>query len=290
MQGKKIYSLSFVDHLGGKLTFATVCTKVRNAQHAEVGDRRVIMDFSTFTGTQILAIWGAVTGSIGTVTGILGLWLRFCHQKRDQAHLKCEVDFSFEVTNGIPNPKYKIIIRCVGRRPLTLDAIEYSYNPPDLKNRLFRRRLWRDGKYCNKDDLGRLKPVSLSEGQKVDFLIEKERLTHLGKVAKVCVIDQTGKRWPVKWPKSRELDEKTQYGELDRVEEENPRRNCKIVGYHIQGDFYIHAHWNKEPLNKSVFMCRDFHFSRKDAYREKLEELRIFQLPKLLSGEIMEIT
>lgn len=248
------------------------------------------MDFGALTGTQTLAIWGAVTGSIGTVTGVLGLWLRFRHQKRDQARLNCEVDFGFEVSNGVPKPKYKIIIRCVGRRPVTLDGIEYSYNPPDLKNRLFRRRLWRDGKYCNKDDLGRLKPVSLSEGQKVDFLIEERRLAHLDKVAKVCVIDQTGRRWPLKWPSSKELDKKTQHGELDRVEEENSRRNCKIVGYHMQGNFYIFAQWNKEPPNKSSSMGRNFHFVREDAYRQKFEELRTSQLPKLLSEEIMEIT
>lgn len=216
--------------------------------------------------------------------------MRFRHQKRDQARLNCEVDFAFEVTNGVPKPKHKIIIRCVGRRPVTLDSIEYSYHPPHLKKRRFRRRLWREGKYCWKDDLGRLKPVSLSEGQKVDFLIEERRLAHLDKVAKVCVIDQTGRRWLVKWPSSKELGKKTQHGELDRVEEENPRRTCKIVGYHMQGDFYISAQWNKEPANKSSFMGRNFHFVREDAYRQKIEELRTSQLPKLLSEEIMEIT
>lgn len=248
------------------------------------------IDFSALTGTQAVAIWGAVTGTIGTITGILGLWLRFRHQKRDQARLKCEAVFDFEVSNGVPRPKYKIVVRCVGRRPVTLDAIEYSYNPPDLKNRLFRRRLWRDGKFRNADDLSRLKPVSLSEGEKKEFSIEEKRVAHLDKVAKVCVLDQTGRRWQVPWPSSKQLAHQTRHGELDRIEEESSHRTCKVVGYYLKDNFYILAHWNKEPSNKSSFTGRTFRFDRKDAYARKLEDIRSDLLPKLMAGKIEEIT
>lgn len=248
------------------------------------------MDFSALTGTQALAIWGAVTGTIGTITGVLGLWLRYRHQKRDQARLKCEVRFDFEVTNGIPRPKYKIVVRCIGRRPVTLDGIEYFYNPKELKDRLLRRRLWRDGKWRSTDDVGRQRTVSLSEGEKKEFLIDDRRLEHLDRVAKVSVLDQTGKRWRVPWPSPKQLAHNTRHGELDRIEEENPRRTCKIVGYYLQDDLYILAHWNKEPPNKSSFVGRTFHFDRKDAYTRKLEEIRTDLLPKLLAEEIEEIT
>lgn len=248
------------------------------------------MDFSALTGTQALAIWGAITGTIGTVTGVLGLWLRYRHQKRDQARLKCEAIFDFEVSDGVPHPKYKIVVRCVGRRPVTLDAIEYFYTPKDLKDRLFRRRLWRSGKWRNKDDLGRQRTVSLSEGEKKEFPIEKGRLAHLDKIAKVCVLDQTGRSWPVPWPGPKRIATQTRHGELDRIEEENARRSCKIVGYYLRNDLYILAHWNKEPPNKSAFIGRTFHFDRKDAYSRKLEEIRTNLLPQLLAEEIEEIT
>lgn len=247
------------------------------------------MDFSALTGTQALAMWGAITGTIGTITGVLGLWLRFRHQKRDQARLRCEAVFDFHVSDGIPRPKYKIVVRCVGRRPVTLDAIEYSYNPPSLKNRLFRRHLWNRGKYRNKDEVGRQQAVNLSEGQKADFLIEERRIAHLDKVAKVCVLDQTGRRWPVFWPRPKLLAQKTRHGELDRIEEGNSRRSCKIVGYYLQNDFYIFAHWNKDPSNKSSFIGRTFHFDGRDAYARKLAEIRSDLLPKLLAEEIEEI-
>ena len=199
------------------------------------------MDFSGLTGTQAVAIWGAVTGTIGTVTGVLGLWLRYRHQKRDQPRLKCEAQFDFEVPEGVPRPKYKIVVRSVGRRPVTLDGIEYYYKPKNIKDRLMRRRLWRDGKWRNMDAVGHQRPVSLSEGEKKEFLIKESRFEHLDKIAKVCVLDQTGRRWQVPWPGLKQLAQNTRHGELDRIEEENARRMCKIIGYQLRSDFYIFA-------------------------------------------------
>ncbi len=178
------------------------------------------------------------------------------------------------MSNGVPRPKYKIVVRCIGRRPVTLDGIEYFYNPMELKHRLLRRRLWRDGKYRSVDEVGRQRSVNLAEGEKKEFLIEESRLEHLDKIAKVCVLDQTGKRWRVAWPKPKQLAHNTQHGELDRVEEENPRRTCRIVGYYFRDEYYILAHWNKEPPSKNSFVGRTFHFDRKDAYARKLEEIR----------------
>ena len=198
--------------------------------------------------------------------------------------------FDFEVSNGVPRPKYKIVVRCIGRRPVTLDEIEYSYNPKELKDRLFRRRLWREGKWRNADDVGRQRPVTLSEGEKKVFLIEERRLEHLDKVARVSVVDQTGKRWRVPWPKSKQFAQNTRHGELDRIEEENPRRTCTIVGYYLRKDFYIFASWNKEPPSKSASVGRTFHFDGKDAYARKLEEIRSDLLPKLLAEQVEEIS
>lgn len=244
------------------------------------------LEFTTLTGTQTLAIWGAVTGTIGTITGILGLWLRYRHQKRDQARLNCEVNFEYEVSNGVPKPKYKITVRCIGRRPVNLDGIEYFYNPKDLKDRIMRRRLWRNRKWRSKDDINRQKTASLLEGQKAEFLIEAHRFESLAKVARVSVVDQTGRNWPVKWPGSKELAKLTQHGELDHIEEENTRRKCTVFGYEMQGQFYIVVHWTKDPPNKSASVGRSFRFDSRDEYARKLEEIRSDLLPKLLAEKI----
>lgn len=247
------------------------------------------MDLSTLTETQTIAIWGAVTGTIGTVTGILGLWLRYRHQKRDQPRLKCEVLFDFEVSDGVPRPKYKVVVRSVGRRPVNLDGIEYYYKPKTLKDRLMRRRLWRDGKWQSTDAVGRQRTVSLSEGEKKEFLIEERQFEHLNKVAKVCILDQAGKRWHVPWPGQKQLAQNTQHGELDRIEEENPRRTCKIIGYQLRSEFYIFVLWNKEPPSKNSSVGRTFPFESKNAYTRKLAEIRDDLLPKLMAEKIDEI-
>lgn len=39
--------------------------------------------------TEVLAIWGAFTGTIGTIFGLLGLWLRFRQHGLDKAKLLC---------------------------------------------------------------------------------------------------------------------------------------------------------------------------------------------------------
>lgn len=78
---------------------------------------------------QALAIWGAVTGTIGTVTGVIGLILRYRAHKRDNPFLQCEADFSFEHSSGEARPKHKITVRSVGRRPVSVDYVRYFTKP-----------------------------------------------------------------------------------------------------------------------------------------------------------------
>jgi len=249
----------------------------------------VIDIFEGLTGTQALAVWGAVTGTIGTFTGVLGLWLRFRHQKRDQAKLTCEARFDFEVSNGVPSSKYKIIIRSIGRRPVTLDTIEYRYNPDTLKDRLLKHRLWRTGKWASTDDVDHQKTISLTEGQKVELPIEKHRLNHLAKICRVFIHDQTGRKWRVKWPNAQKLEMLTRHGQLDRIEEENSRRTCKVVGYNLRSEFYLFTHWNVDPPSKSSHTGKTFRFDKRSDYDKKLEEIRTIQLPKMLAEELQEI-
>lgn len=252
----------------------------------------MISIFEGLTATQTLALWGAVTGTIGTVTGVLGLWLRFRHQKRDQAQLKCEVQFNFEVTNGCPSPRYKFIVRSVGRRPVTLDAIEYKYNPESFKDRLLKHRLWRTGKWVSADaaEVRHRQTVSLSEGQKVELPIDKRHFDYLDRIARVYISDQSGKKWPVTWPSARELAILTQHGMLDRIQEETPRRTCNIQGYQLKSRFHLTARWNPDPPKKDSSIGKTFSFDKKSDYDQKLDDIRTVQLPKLLSEELLEFS
>src|SRR5690554_5396945 len=94
--------------------------------------------------TEVLAIWGAVTGTIGTVAGLLGLWLRFRQHDLDKPRLVCEASFGFDSPN---RPNHKITIRSVGRRPVALDNVKYFVRPKTWKHRLTRAWQHKKGRW-----------------------------------------------------------------------------------------------------------------------------------------------
>lgn len=118
---------------------------------------------------QTLAIWGAVTGTIGTVTGIIGLILRYRAHKRDNPCLQCESDFSFEHSSGEASPKHKITIRSVGRRPVAVDYVRYFMRPGRRWHRVFKWYHWSNKRWIY--DQAPRRPINLTEGTKEDILI-----------------------------------------------------------------------------------------------------------------------
>lgn len=66
---------------------------------------------------ELFAVWGAVTGTIGTFAGLLGLWLRFKQHGLDKPKLVCDASFEFDSPN---HPKHKLTIRSLGRSLLLL--------------------------------------------------------------------------------------------------------------------------------------------------------------------------
>lgn len=247
------------------------------------------MDINGLAGTQTLALWGALTGTIGTATGALSLWLRYRHHKRDQTRLRCEASFSYEISDGVPKPRYKFVVRNVGRRPVTLDTVRYYYKPTPLKDRLLRAWLWRAGQWRSDDEISNHRPEALPEGQKTKIQIKDYRLQQLSRVGRVSIIDQTGRAWRVPWPNSKTLERETSYGEIDRIEEENARRVCKLVGYELKGAFFIYALWNPEPPNKGTRKGRTFPFEKREQFDAKWKELRSNVIPALMTEERDEI-
>ena len=101
--------------------------------------------------TQTLALWGAVTGTIGTVAGIANLALRFKQHKKDQPKLLCTSEFSFEHSAGVARPQHKLIIRSVGKRPVTVDYVRYFINPKGFWQSLFKQRAWNKNRWIYDD-------------------------------------------------------------------------------------------------------------------------------------------
>lgn len=238
--------------------------------------------------TQTLAIWGAVTGTIGTVAGIANLALRIKQHKKDQPKLVCTSDFSFEHSSGKANPKHKLIIRSVGKRPVTVDFIRYCIKPKGFWQSLFKKRVWKSKRWIY-DDKPR-KPMHITEGKKEETKITMPNGLEISDIVRVEVHDQSGFVWEVEWPSPKKLATLVHYEQLHETEESNDNRVCKLSGYTASGAYHIYTHWNPAPRSKSSFTGKFFHFKIKKEYDEKLTDIIENQQPKLLSCEIDDVT
>lgn len=240
---------------------------------------------SVFESTERLAVWGAITGSIGTLTGALSLYLRFRQQKRDQAKLKCQLDFDHEFHQGSkPRKNYKIVVRSVGRRPVTIDHVQYRLGPLEFPKRLQRWAKWRKGEWVNNvvpaTKTSRIN-TSLTEGTKIQIPIDPETIS-FEHIYKVKVVDQTGRFWPVSWPSRKKLQTITHYKELDNLEEENANQKFTLHGYEFQKKFRLAILWNTETGKKTSMRGRSFEFNSRQQYTDKVSLLKTRKIPDFL--------
>lgn len=236
---------------------------------------------------QTLAIWGAVTGTIGTVTGVIGLVFRYRAHKRDNPFLKCETDFSFEHSSGEARPKHKITVRSVGRRPVSVDYVRYFMRPSLRRHSIFRWYFWSKKRWVYDQMPKNL--IHLPEGKKEDIYISLPNGFPLGEVLKAEIHDQAGKAWNVSWPSLGRLRRLIRNEKIGRITEENNRQQCTVVGYFAGEYFHIYAHWNKEPGKKNTFKGRFFQFQTRSEYERKWADIVENQVPKLLNEEVSEI-
>ncbi|OBX35000.1 hypothetical protein A8U91_04063 [Halomonas elongata] len=236
---------------------------------------------------QTLAIWGAVTGTIGTVTGVIGLVLRYRAHKRDNPRLLCESDFCFEHSSGEVSPKHKITIRSVGRRPVVVDYIRYFVRPRRRWHRVFKWYHWSNKRWIY--DQTPKKPINLPEGTKEDILISVPNGFPLGEVQKAEVHDQAGIVWKISWPRQGRLQTLIRSQAIDEKQEENERQQCKVKGYLAGEYFHIYAQWNQEPGKKNSFKGRFFRFQTRQEYDRKWTDLIDNQIPLLIREEVSEL-
>jgi hypothetical protein len=235
---------------------------------------------SAFESTEQLAVWGALTGSIGTITGGLSLYLRFKQQKRDQVKLKCEVNFDHEfIHRSNPTKKYKIVVRSVGRRPVTIDHVQYRLGPLEFPQRLQRWTKWRKGEWVRNVEPNT--KVSLTEGTKIEIPIDPENI-NFEHVYKVKIFDQTGRFWSVSWPRYKKIQTITHYKELDNIAEENAQQKVTLHGYEFKKEFRLTIFWNPETLGKNSSKGRSFVFNSRKQYTDKVSVLKQEKIPAFL--------
>ncbi|MEX2516661.1 MAG: hypothetical protein WD572_07095 [Gammaproteobacteria bacterium] len=237
--------------------------------------------------TQTMAMWGAVTGTIGTIAGIANLILRFKQHKEDQPIILCSSNFSFEHSAGVARPQYKLIVRSVGKRSVTVDYVRYFIKPKGFWQSLFKQVVWSQDRWVYDD-----KPkatMQITEGKKEEIKISMPNGLNITDIVKVEIHDQSGKSWKVKWPSSKRLATEVHYEKLHESEESNNERLCKVSGYTAAGRYHIYAHWNPTPRSKNSFTGRYFHLKGEKEYQLKLRDILEVQQPKILARESDEI-
>jgi hypothetical protein len=235
--------------------------------------------------TQKLAIWGAVTGTIGTLAGLANLYLRFKHQREDRANLVCSPDLQYEDFLKEPTPRFRIIARSKGRRPITVDFVRYYLRPDSQWKSLLSPWHWKQGQW-KYDQEERLHKITLTEGRKASIRIEIPGNPPLITVAKVSIFDEVGREWKVPWPKASirrrlDLNEK-----LDELSSENEGRWYTLLGQIVGGEYRITVRWHKARGNNDDCHCRQFRFSSYRKYKLKMKALVDDELPKVLAGKL----
>ncbi len=234
--------------------------------------------------TEVLAIWGALTGTIGAVAGLFGLWLRFRQHGLDKPKLVCESSFGFDSPN---RPKHMLTIRSVGRRPIVIDNIRYFITPRNWKQRI--TKLWqhKKGRWLSHQEPKQ--KTKLTEGEKTEIRISLPDGLDITEIYKVELVDQTGKAWPIKWQSHLRLQKIATQETLDDFSEENEKRIVGATGYRLGERYFLETNFNTKPGRTGVACGKRFWFFDLKKYQEKLNEIKDLQASKFLSGEIEEL-
>lgn len=232
-----------------------------------------------------LSVWGAVTGTIGTIAGLFGLWLKFRQHDLDKAELKCDSEFGFESPT---RSQHKISIRSTGRRPVTIDAIRYFIVPPNTLRRLFKRLLHRNGRYVWVQNLQARQKIA--EGEKVEVSIELPSGLGIQEIYKAEVVDQTGKHWDVEWPSRSRLSRIATSEQIDFFEDKNEFRIFSVTGHRLGEKYHLETKFNTIPGRTGVPSGCNFLLPDARAYSEKYKDITEHQCAKFLASNIEEIT
>ncbi|WP_105258113.1 hypothetical protein [Pseudoalteromonas sp. T1lg88] len=234
--------------------------------------------------TEVLAMWGAVTGTIGTLAGLINLWFRFKQFISDRPHLKCESTFEHL---GPKSHKHRVTVRSLGRRPVRIDCINYYIRPRAWWRSLIKIGHHRDGRFIYKDSSPNGK--KLDEGESEDFKISMPNGLKVTDIYKVELIDQTGKCWPVKWLSKKRLSQVATQELLNTFSKENEYRAVDVSGHRLGIKFYISgSYWCKGASQNRRYGIA-FSFRSFDTYNKKFKDLTEHQCEKYLSGEVDSI-
>ncbi|NHH86573.1 hypothetical protein CDPAHKCJ_01714 [Cobetia sp. MB87] len=190
--------------------------------------------------TEHLALWGAITGTIGTIAGIVNLWLRFKQHNLDKPKLVCIADFQFYDPS---TPTHSLVAINGGKRPITIDKIKYYINPPSWKLKIIKSR---SHKLHGFSYIQKTRKLTIEEGQNKAFNIDIPNGLPIHNIYKVSFYDQTNKEWHVKWPRTSKLKKLTSQELIHEREITSDNLTTIMKGWRLGNSYYIELITNSD--------------------------------------------
>ena len=212
-----------------------------------------------------------IIAAIGTLAGLLTHFVKVKQLKEDQPRLKCVAEFSLEDCEDKIKIDAEIIIRSIGRRPVTIDSVRYYLIPHTFLHRIAKYYLWRRRRYSESHELPPL--MTVTEGTKKTIpinLTEGLKFTNIGKVQ---VIDQTGRVWPVKWPRKSELLNLYQNETFHDKEYRQDDLICKLTGRIIGGSYDLQCLWSIASNPDGGFKRVSYALQNRKEFDKKMREI-----------------
>lgn len=231
--------------------------------------------------TENLAILGAITGVIGTISGIINLIFRYKQYKKDSRQIKCKFE-SKPYFNGTDiADEYTLTISSIGKRDVPLDKYKVFYSPVKLSDKLFKNKLWKNGLHCYEVNIPQ---CTLKDGDSKVFGVRMKR-EYYSKVEKISVFDKTGFEWKVKLVAKKEHEKQSKNKVIELKEESTEKRKVMIRIYFLNGIycFQIDLYANNHSNRTQNFVRKKFtNYKEYIKYKSSIKEV----IKKYLNEEI----
>jgi len=240
---------------------------------------------SNIFSTENLSIWGAVTGTIGTLIGTLGFIIRFKTYARDK--IKIRVDSYLKYHDSTDESKSNhMVVFCQGKQSIYISEIKYYWRPEGWRN-YFRYFYYLKNLYIYNREIS--DGIKIEPNRNVKIGINLIEGLDIREITKIRIVDETGKSWKVPWFRKDTID-RYNTNKIIKEEElfEKGIHEVKLSARKI-GDYYriILMYKNKSIQNQTkgkYFYSRD-----EKSYNKNLHKVIDDIVPEILDGKISEI-
>ncbi|BCA95548.1 hypothetical protein TUM19329_19090 [Legionella antarctica] len=227
-----------------------------------------------------LSLWGAITGTIGTILGVIGLILKAKEFNRNKANLICKSEIKYK---SIDDLDVRIFASALGRTPVQMNKLKIYVMPKKFWMRLLKFLYYKRGKFLLELDIPKRK---INEQEKVDFKLDIPKGLEYIDIYKLYIIDGVHKEWPVEWPSVSTVKKKIKKIQLGQFEIKGDLQTIILTSYLLYKQFYLKVE-HKIPLESYTTGCW---FKKKKDLEQAIKKIHLEQEGNLVDGRIDRIT